>query len=165
MLDLFRYRVTEPEFNHLSALDRQMQSSNYSIRSEKSLPKPFVLILGRDNDTRFLFKTAFELWNYEVAEVCNAEQSLGVCTFKNPDLVLMDTEFEMESSLTAMKQMRGSKLFTNCGFILVSGHAQENIRRTALAAGADFFLVKPIDFEILRKFLWIYFKDRRLAIS
>jgi CheY-like chemotaxis protein len=165
MLDLFRYRVTEPEFNHLPAADRQMPSSNYSIRSEKGLPQPFVLILGKDNDTRFLFKTAFELWNYEVAEACNAEQSLQLCTYKIPNLVLMDTEFDLTASLTAMKQLRGSKLFTNCGFILVSGHAQENIRRTALAAGADFFLVKPIDFEILRKFLWIYFNDRRLAIS
>jgi CheY-like chemotaxis protein len=126
---------------------------------------PFILILGNDKDTSFLFKTAFEIWNYDVAEANNCEQCFAISTFKAPDLILIDSEIDFQKTLTMMKSLQKSPLFKDSGFIFISGHAQANVRQTALSAGANFFLLKPIDFAALEKFAQNYFRDKNLSFS
>lgn len=126
---------------------------------------PFILILGNDEDTSFLFKTAFEIWNYDVAEANDCEQCFSISTFKAPDLILIDSEINFQESLTMMKKLQKSPLFKDCGFVFISGHAQENVRQTALSAGANFFLLKPVDFAVLEKFVQNYFRDKNLSFS
>lgn len=162
MLELYEMNNAAPVVNHLLANDLQLQNPSYSITQSEST-KPFVLIVGKDKDTRFLFKTAFEIWNYDVAEAEDLNQSLSISAFKIPDLVLIDSEIDFQETLTMMSSLQKSPLFKDCGFIFISGHAQENVRKTALSAGANFFLVKPVDFGLLEKFLRIYL-DRKSVV-
>lgn len=125
---------------------------------------PFVLIFGKDKDTRFLFKTACEIWDYDAAEADNCEQCFAIGTFKVPDLILFDSDIDFEESLEMMKKLQRSQVFNNCGFVFISGHAQTNVRQTALSSGADFFLLKPVDFALLENFLRNYFRDKNHLI-
>jgi DNA-binding response OmpR family regulator len=139
------------------------QSVNLSNESAQAV-KPFVMVMGNDLDTRFLFRTAFEIWNYDVAEVDNLEQSLSIGKSKKADLVFMDAEIDVQKSFQALKTLQASPTFKKTGFIMVSGHAQDRVRRMALAAGANFYLVKPIDFGLLEQFLRNYFRNKESAV-
>jgi DNA-binding NtrC family response regulator len=134
-------------------------------KNQTSQSKPFVLIVGRDGDTRFLFKTAFEIWNYDVAETNELNQAISLSEFKIPDLVLIDGEIDLNHSLQILNSLQKNPAFDNCGFIMISGHAQDDVRQKVLSAGANYFLVKPIDFELLKQFVHEYFKEKNLVIS
>lgn len=144
----------------------EWQTKEYDFSADVfSSAIPFILILGNDEDTSFLFKTAFEIWNYDVAEANDCEQCFAISTFKAPDLILIDSEIDFQKSLTMMKKLQKSPVFKDCGFVFISGHAQEDVRQTALGAGANFFLLKPIDFAVLEKFVQNYFRDKNLSFS
>lgn len=162
MLNLSKFNTESPSINNLLSNDLRAKPTNYPT-IENNLRKPFVLVLGSDNETRFLFKTACEIWNYDVAEVDDCEQCFSISAFKVPDLILLDSEIDFEVSLTKMKKLQESAEFKECGFVFISGHAQESVRQMALSAGANFFLVKPIDFELLEKFLQSYFDNKNPA--
>ena len=115
--------------------------------------KPLVLIFGSDRDTRSLFRTALEIWDFEVTEAENIEESFFTAEIRCPDLVLMDTVLKFSDSLTALNEMQKNSVLSNVPFIMLSGHAQETIRQTAFASGVTEYLVKPVDFNILEQSL------------
>lgn len=108
-----------------------------------------VMIFGTDKDTRLLFKTALEIWNYRVLEAETVEEALANVGGEPLGLVLMDAERELSLNFRAIRQLREHRSFNNASFLLVSGHAQEIVRKTAFEAGVDDFLVKPIDLSVL----------------
>lgn len=163
MLNLSKFNTESPNTNTLLSNNLPAKTSNYSV-IENNPTKPFVLVLGIDKDTRFLFKTACEIWKYDVAEAADCEQCFSISEFKAPDLVLLDSGIDFAESLEMMQLLQESPLFEDCGFVFISGHAQENVRQTALSAGANFFLVKPIDFGLLESFLQNYFGSKNLAV-
>ena len=163
MLELYKFNNNSPIINILSD-ELKVNNSNYQVK-EKNPTRPFALILGTDKDTRFLFKTAFEIWNYDVAEADDCEQGLSIAAFKVPDLVLIDSEIDFQSSLLTMKTLQGCSLFNECSFVFISGHAQESVRQTALSAGANVFLVKPIDFDLFEQFLGNHFQNKNLTVT
>lgn len=111
--------------------------------------KPFVLIFGTDADVCFMLKTILEIWNYDYKETSTVEQSFQIAENITPDLVLMDTDLAFSDSFSKMRKMRKNELFQGVPFVLLSGHAQEDIRLMALAAGAADFFVKPVNLDLL----------------
>ena len=166
---MFSLNKSNVAINKLNLLpDKKSQEQKGYLSSEQSnsankinLQKPFILIFGTDDETRFLFKTALEIWNYEVAEAENVEQAISNTQLRCPELILMDNEINLSESLTTMKNLQYYNQFKQSGFILISGHALESFRQAALLAGATIFLVKPIDFELFEKSLQIYLENQR----
>lgn len=115
--------------------------------------RPFVMIFGNNLDTRFLFKTLLELWNFETKEVETVEESIFIADLKCPDLILMDILPPFCEGLAMMSRMRESNTLKNVPFILLSGLAQKNFREEAFASGASGYLVKPVDFDLLENSL------------
>jgi two-component system sensor histidine kinase/response regulator len=115
----------------------------------KNNPKKLVLILSKETDTRFLFKTLLEMWDYSVETAEDFEELINVAEQTRPSLILMDTALPFVENMTRMQQMRKNEVFGKSPIILLSGHAQPRFRNLALALGADDFLVKPVDFDLL----------------
>jgi DNA-binding response OmpR family regulator len=86
-------------------------------------------------------------------EADTVEQSIHIAETKHPDAVLMDTELVFSDSFSKMRKMRKCEVFKEVPFILLSGHAQDDIRLMALAAGATDFFVKPVNLELLENTL------------
>lgn len=111
--------------------------------------KPLVLVMSRERDTRILFRTLLEMWGYRVEEVENLEESIWAAEHTCPSLLLMDTWLPFVDNMTRMQQMRRNDALRSLPIVLLSGHAQPRFRNLALALGADDFLVKPVDFDLL----------------
>jgi DNA-binding response OmpR family regulator len=153
MLSFNDFSSALPKMNALSpseSLEQAEDSTSQNISVER---KPSVLIFGADTDSRFLFKTILEIWDFDFMEADTVEQSIHVAEIKHPDVVLMDMELAFSDSFSKMRKMRKCDLFKDVPFILLSGHAQDDIRLMALAAGAADFFVKPVNLDLLENTL------------
>jgi CheY-like chemotaxis protein len=140
------------------------QTKNFTAAADgNSERNPLVLVLGTDEDTRLLFRTALDVWDCRTLEAATAEQAFRIAAERRPDLVLLDMELVISKSISLLRKLRRSDLFENIPFILLSGHIQKDVRRTVLAAGASDLLVKPIDFGILENTLKGCLPDRKSA--
>jgi len=115
----------------------------------KTEQKPLVLIYSDEADTRFLFKTLLEMWNYQTAEAVNIEDAIRVTAKQRPNLILMDVSFSFIEYMETLQKLRNFESFGEIPFVLLSGHSQIHYRAAALKFGAENFLVKPVNFDTL----------------
>ena len=171
MLDLKNSSLSLPKINFMlpDGLGEPMNDGllfgNKKLSRQKQPNNTFILIFGNDEDTRLLFKTALELWNYEVAEAEDIKQLGVIAALKCPDLVLMDTGIDIDKSLETMNDLKSRCSFNQTGIFLISGHAQESVKETALNAGADDFFVQPIDFNYLQQSILNFLNNKQSKIN
>lgn len=113
--------------------------------NEKSA-RPMILIVEDDEDTRIMLRYLLEIWNYRVIEAVSGEAALELLAEQRPDLILMDYKLPKIDGLTTTERIRGLSVYDRTAIIFVSADSHQNVRESALAAGADDYLVKPIDF-------------------
>lgn len=139
------------DFNNFCFLEMDALSYLRQAPQPSTDNQPLILVYSQEPDTRFLFRTILEIWKYRVIEAESLEGSISAAENKKPDLVLMDTSISFVENLMTMRNLR--KAFDGMPFILLSGHSQARFRRMAIALGANDFLVKPIDFDLLENSL------------
>lgn len=145
MLNYYDYDINSPKMIHSSSEDLPK-----SIETGKSaFYKRHCMVFAADESICLLYKTLLQNWNYEVTEGTTVKEIIRVAKLKQPDIVLMDTEINFHDSLLMMKELKSEKALGKIPFILLSGHAQPEIRQSAIAAGAAEFCIKPIDFSVL----------------
>jgi CheY-like chemotaxis protein len=125
--------------------------------------QPLVLIYSQEAETRYLYRTLLEMWNYRAIEAESFEESISISENRKPDLFLMDTNISLIDNLKMMRRLRERKTFDEMPFILLSGHSQTHVRQMAMDLGANDFLVKPVNFDVLetslKKNIGIVFKN------
>ena len=108
-----------------------------------------VLILGKDSDSRFLYKTLLELWGFCVEESDDVENSLSIIKKQKTNLILLDSVSSFNENLEIIRRLREDKFSKNIPLILLSGFSQPLFESLSLKVGADDFFVKPVDFDLL----------------
>ncbi|MGI8469802.1 MAG: response regulator [Pyrinomonadaceae bacterium] len=125
---------------------------------------PLVVLVGKDEETRFLLKTFLDVWKCRAGEATNETDLIKIAGGEKPNLILMDVSLAFEEDLTCLRRMRALNAFKNTPIIVVSGHARACNSALALAAGADEYMIKPIDFDRLENPVKRYpFNNRRAA--
>ena len=110
---------------------------------------PLVLIYSRDKDTRFLYRTLLDLWNYRVETAETLDELAQIARRTRPCVLLMDTILPFGESLAKIEMMLALDIFKNTPIVMLSGYSQPRYRALALSHGASDFLVKPVDFDLL----------------
>jgi DNA-binding response OmpR family regulator len=113
-----------------------------------------LLCIEDERETAALIAEEFSEQGYEVALAFDGEAGLAAILELQPDLVLCDimmptSGFEVLNRLIE----RAPELRRRMLFIFVSAFDDSDIQSRARRMGADLYLVKPIDFEILATFL------------
>jgi CheY-like chemotaxis protein len=129
-----------------NASESSRNDTSHSSRLDK---KELVIILSKEADTRFLFKTLLEMWNYRVEAAESCEDLMFIDGHAQARLILMDTALPFSDNLSKMQQIRQYEVFSRLPIVLISGHSQPRYRDLAFSLGADDFLVKPVDFDLL----------------
>ncbi len=121
---------------------------------------PLVLIVEDDADTRLMLKYLLEIWNYRVIEANSGEEAIEMAVSQKPDVILMDYKLPKIDGLTTTERMRELLIHEDTKIIFISAHSEEKVRASVLAAGADDYLVKPVNFGELEIALEKHLKNK-----
>ncbi len=113
-----------------------------------------ILIADDNDDTRTMFATVLTARGYRVAEAGDGEKAIEVIMRENPGLVLLDLELPRLNGLSVLRRLRNELKKIEVPVVVVTGYEQHF--ETAVAAGCDDYLLKPIDFERLETLLDYY---------
>lgn len=118
-----------------------------------STPKPLIMIVGPNAETRYMLRVILEIWDYDVVEAETPDASITLGSSRHPSVILWDTTLHFRDVLEDIRQLKQEDGLRDVPSVLLSGYSQENYRRAALSSGASGFLVKPIDFDLLHEYI------------
>ena len=106
-----------------------------------------ILVCEDDESLRELIRASLG-GGFDVREAADYETALAVADANPPDLVLLDLVLEGRSGFDVLRALRGDPRTSTTPVLVIS--ASNDVDAHALAAGADRFLGKPFDPDILR---------------
>jgi two-component system, cell cycle response regulator DivK len=109
-----------------------------------------TIMVVEDNDAnREVLTRRLERRGYRVLPAVNGLQAVEVALALLPDLILMDLGLPGIDGWDATRQLKSEATTHHIPIIVLSAHAMTGDREKALAAGADDFDTKPIQFQPL----------------
>ncbi len=113
-----------------------------------------ILVADDNDDTRTMFAAVLKARGYNVAEASDGEKAIEAILRENPGLVLLDLELPRLNGLSVLRRLRNELKRIEVPVVVITGYEQHF--ETAVAAGCDDYLLKPIDFERLETLLEYY---------
>ena len=116
-----------------------------------------LLYVEDDDNNAFMLTQRLRRHGIEVHHVENGEGALMVAAREPPAAVLLDINLPGVDGMTVLRRLRADAATLALPVIVVSASVHDEARASALAAGADAFVSKPIDFGELLALLsrWI----------
>jgi DNA-binding response OmpR family regulator len=129
---------------------------NQIVHSPVDNLMPLILIVEDDEDSRQMLKFLLEMWKFRVIEAADGLEAFTIAENLRPDLILMDVKLPNSDGFEATRRIRESEHINLTPIIFLTGCAEEIYRLAAGTAGADEYLVKPLDFPLLENTLEKY---------
>ena len=108
------------------------------------------ILLVEDNEpSRDALGRRLQRRGYDVVSAEDGQQAVTTAHAVQPDLILMDLGLPVMDGWEATRLLKADLLTNRIPIIVLSAHAMTNDREQALAAGADDFDSKPINFDRL----------------
>jgi FixJ family two-component response regulator len=114
---------------------------------------PTIAIIDDDESVRRALQRLLRSTGLVVATFATAEAFLEVVAQPLPDCLILDVRLPGLSGLELQERL--TTLGRSIPIVFISAHAEEQVRRQALAAGALDFLVKPFDEAVLLEALGV----------
>ncbi len=104
-----------------------------------------------DDDKSFLAMAADALANegFAISTAANAKEALDLLSKNMPELVITDLVMPKMNGLEFCKRLKASGRTAGLPVILLTGSDKEGQQITALDTGADDYLTKPVDLDVL----------------
>jgi len=116
-----------------------------------SAAKIRVLVCDDNRDFCALLQEYFALQpDMELVGVAyNGLDALTAIRDQQPEVVLLDIIMPYMDGIGVLEQLARAELKTRPKILMLSAFGQESIARRVLAIGADYYVVKPVDLDIL----------------
>ena len=98
---------------------------------------------------RLLLTRIMENLQYEIHEAEDGEEVVELCEKLEPDLIIMDTKLPILDGLDAMYKIRDMQKLNQPRIMFCSGSTDVEHIKEALEGGADDYILKPFDEEII----------------
>ena len=105
------------------------------------------------DDSRIIRKVSrriVEGLGYEVDEAADGSEALTYCASMMPDLILLDWNMPVMDGITFLRRLRGHPGGDKPKVLFCTIETQPDRIAEALSAGADEYVMKPFDGEILQ---------------
>ena len=110
-----------------------------------------AMIVDDSRAQRMLLKRAVSPLGFEVLEAENGEDALAKLDPDNPvDVMLVDWNMPVMDGLTLVRRVRATRTFADVFVMMVTSESDPKKMARALMVGADDYLVKPVDGEMIR---------------
>jgi CheY-like chemotaxis protein len=108
-----------------------------------------VLIVEDNEPSRDALARRLNRRGYTVIAAVDGHEGVSLARSARPDLILMDLGLPGIDGWEATTRLKTDRDTRHIPVIVLSAHAMTTDRNVALAAGADDFDTKPVDFERL----------------
>lgn len=104
-----------------------------------------VLLVEDNDDNRLIYATILLHRGYSVVEAPNGLDGVEKAAQHHPDLIIMDLSLPVMDGLEATRRIRANPDTSDIPVLAVTAHARPSDRETAIRAGCDDYLAKPVE--------------------
>ena len=109
-----------------------------------------MILVVEDNARNLkLIRDVLSFAGFEVVAASSAEEGIAIALDRPPDLVLMDLQLPGIDGTEALRRLRESPRTESVPVVAVTAFAMKDDRESALVAGFDGYLEKPISVRAL----------------
>ena len=112
-----------------------------------------ILVVEDYEDVRQMLRLLLESEHFDVLEAATGIEALKVVESEGPDVILMDLALPGFNGFETIRRIREIDGFQNTPIIVLTAYSGQSVYETALRAGTDYFMAKPIDFDALADLL------------
>jgi signal transduction histidine kinase len=136
----------------LPTIERPAAVSEVNSTAATAMPRR-ILIIEDDEDARDSLAELLRLDGHNVAVAGNGADGVASATASTPEFVLVDIGLPDIDGYEVARRLRDNPATSHLRLIAVTGYGTQEDRRSALAAGFDEHLAKPVGLESLRALL------------
>lgn len=115
-----------------------------------------ALIVDDSRAARSLVRRVIEPFGFEVSEAGHGGEAFEQLSPADPvDVILVDWNMPVMDGLELVREIRARREYARMPILMVSSESDPKMMAHALIAGADDYLVKPIDADMMRDKLQI----------
>ncbi len=111
----------------------------------KTSAMPNVLVIDDSATTRMYYRATLESAGFSVDEAANGLEGLEKTMLEPFDLVIVDINMPKMDGIAFLYELRRREEVRGVPAIVISTQQRENDRARAHAAGANAYVVKPVD--------------------
>ncbi len=108
-----------------------------------------ILLADDEPDMTRVIGKSLEISGYEVIIANDGIECISKARHEQPDVILLDNVMPNMDGLTALQKLRSSKRTEDIPVIIVTALADEDSIARAMKGGADSYVIKPFDYEML----------------
>ncbi|RDV17188.1 hybrid sensor histidine kinase/response regulator [Pontibacter diazotrophicus] len=127
----------------------------------KSKTKSHVLVVDDDEEIRKYICQEFAA-EYHMMESANGKEALAILLNKTPDLIISDVMMPEMDGITLCRKIKQNVNINHIPVVLLTAKSEEEDNLEGLGIGADAYLVKPFNIEILRKTVQNIIRNREM---
>ena len=109
-----------------------------------------ILIVDDYEDTANLFAKLLTRHGYDVQTLACAREVMQVAEAFKPNVILCDIGMPDLDGYQVARSVKAHPELRSIPLVAVTGYGRESDRRSALEAGFDLHLTKPVDVNLLR---------------
>lgn len=113
--------------------------------------RPRVLVVDDNRDAADSLQALFEMENCNVATAYDGFQAVQAVEHGMPDMIVMDLGMPTMDGYEAARRIRSQSGSEDVLMIALTGWGQTDARQRTMEAGFDFHLIKPVDFDQIRR--------------
>lgn len=117
--------------------------------SEPEAPKPKVIIVDDDRDTREMLTLALELEGFEVSQAANGLRLISAMHVDRPDVILLDVMMSWIDGFELCRAIKKNEDFADIPVVFISARKSIEDERAGMEAGAVDYFAKPLDVDRL----------------
>lgn len=112
-----------------------------------------ILVVEDNDNNRILLEALLHHHGYETIEAKHGAEGVALAKEHVPDLILLDIQMPVMDGIAALRIFREMKETKHIKIVALTSSAMLGDEATILAAGADYYVSKPIDTRDLPKFI------------
>jgi two-component system, cell cycle response regulator DivK len=108
-----------------------------------------ILYVEDNDDNVYMLKSRLERKGFSVIVARDGAEGIAMAVDQKPALILMDLSLPVIDGWEATRQLKARPDTRHIPIIVITAHAMEGDRESALATGCDDFDTKPVQFARL----------------
>lgn len=116
-----------------------------------SKKRPIILVADDDEDILALVSHCLDGTNHEILNARDGEEALEMTIERHPDLLVLDLRMPKLTGQDVLRLIREEEGTSNTRVLVLSAYVHNETVERVLQEGADAYLSKPFDPEVLRE--------------